>query len=49
MLTDKTRLSKDATANLAAYASSAIEFNEMNKVIDVLELGRDIMREREVV
>ena len=27
----------------------ANDFNEMGKVIDVLELGRDMLREREIV
>lgn len=41
-------LSTDIVSTLTAYAAMANDFNEMNKVIDVLELGRDILREREV-
>lgn len=42
-------ISTDIVSTLTAYASMAVDFDEMNKVIDVLELGRDVMREREVV
>lgn len=49
MLDDMTRLSTDAASTMAAYASMAINFDEMNKVVDVLELGREVMRQREVV
>lgn len=41
-------LSTDIVGTLTAYASMAFDFNEMNKVIDVLEVGRDLMRERKV-
>lgn len=33
---------------MTAYASMANEFDEMNKVINVLEVGRDILRERQI-
>lgn len=42
-------LSTDVTSTLTAYAAMANDFNEMGKVIDVLELGRDMLREREIV
>lgn len=38
-------ISTDITATLTAYASMANDFDEMNKVIDVLELGRDLLRD----
>lgn len=38
-------ISTDITATLTAYAAMANDFNEMNKVIDVLELGRDMLRD----
>jgi hypothetical protein len=41
-------LSTDITSTLAAYASMANDFNEMNRVIDVLELGRDLLKERKI-
>ena len=42
-------LSTDIVSTLTAYAAMANDFNEMNKVIDVLELGRDMLQEREIV
>lgn len=42
-------ISTDVTSTLISYAAMAIEYDEMNKVIDVLELGRDLIREREIV
>ena len=41
-------LSTDIVETMTAYAAMAYDFNEMNKVIDVLEIGRDLMRERTV-
>ena len=41
-------LSTDIVSTLTAYAAMANDFDEMNKVIDVLEVGRDMLREREV-
>lgn len=38
-------ISTDVTSTLIAYAAMANDFNEMNKVIDVLELGRDMLRD----
>jgi len=37
-------LSTDATSSLAAYASMAVEFNEMNQAVHLLELTRDLMK-----
>lgn len=42
-------LSTDIVSTLTAYAAMANDFNEMNKVIDVLELGRDMLKERQIV
>jgi hypothetical protein len=41
-------LSTDVTSTLVAYAAMANDFKEMNKIIDVLELGRDVLRERKI-
>ena len=38
-------ISTDITSTLIAYAAMANDFNEMNKVIDMLELGRDMLRD----
>lgn len=42
-------ISTDVVSTLTAYAAMANDFDEMNKVIDVLELGRDLLRERQVI
>ena len=47
-LEDMNRLSTDFTSSLLAYAGMAINYHEMNKVIDVLELTRDLVKERPV-
>lgn len=47
-LEDVNRLSLDFTSSLLAYAGMAINYNEMNKVVDVLELTREMVHEREV-
>lgn len=41
-------ISTDIVSTLTAYAAMANDFNEMNRVIDVLELGRDLLRERSI-
>jgi len=41
-------LSTDATSSLAAYASMAVEFNEMSQAVHLLELTRDVMKHRVV-
>lgn len=38
-------ISTDIVGTLTAYAAMANDFNEMNKVIDVLELSRDMLRD----
>lgn len=41
-------ISSDVTSTMVAYAAMANDFDEMNKVINTLELGRDMLREREI-
>lgn len=41
-------LSTDIVSTLTAYAAMANNFHEMNRIIDVLELGRDILRKRKI-
>lgn len=38
-------ISTDVMSTMVAYAAMAHDFDEMNKVIDVLEVGRDILRD----
>lgn len=38
-------ISTDVVSTMIAYMAMANDFNEMSKVIDVLELGRDMMRD----
>lgn len=38
-------ISTDVVSTLTAYAAMANDFNEMNKVIDILELSRDMLRD----
>ena len=41
-------ISTDVVSTLTAYAAMANDYNEMNKIIDALELSRDMLRERTV-
>ena len=41
-------ISTDITSTMTAYASMAIDYSEMNKVIHSLELGRDVLRKRKI-
>lgn len=41
-------ISTDIVSTLGAYASMALDFKEMNSVIHILELGRDLLRQRTV-
>lgn len=41
-------LSTDIAGTLTAYAAMVNDFDEMSKVIDVLEVGRDLLRERQI-
>lgn len=42
------RLSTDFSSSLIAYAGMAVNYSEMNKIIDVLELTREYVHERDV-
>lgn len=46
---DKTRLSTDFTGTLMAYAAAALDYAKMSEIVDVLELTRDFVRDRDVV
>lgn len=41
-------ISTDVTSTMIAYAAMANDFKEMNGIIDALELGRDLLRERKI-
>lgn len=41
-------ISTDVVSTMAAYASMAVDFDEMSKIIDQLELGRDVLKERKI-
>lgn len=47
-LKDMRRLSTDFTSSMLAYSAAAIDYAEMSKIIDVLELARDLAHDREV-
>lgn len=47
-LEDMSRLSTDFTSSILAYASMAVNYHEMNKIVDVMELARDLARDRDV-
>ena len=47
-LEDMSRLSTDFTSSILAYAGMAINYAEMNKIVDVMELTRDLIRDREI-
>lgn len=47
-LEDLSRLSLDFTGSMMAYTGMAVNYNEMNKVIDILELTRDLVKDRAV-
>lgn len=38
-------LSTDVVSTMIAYASMANDYNEMNKIVDLLELGRNLLRD----
>ena len=42
-------ISTDAISTLISYASMAIDYKEMNNVINSLELTRDMLKEREII
>ena len=47
-LEDMSRLSTDFTSSLLAYAGMAVNYHEMNKIIDALELTKELVMDREV-
>ena len=46
---DMNAISTDVTSTLLAYAAMANDYHQMGKVINVLELGRDIVRQQKVL
>lgn len=47
-LEDPSRISTDFTSSIMAYSGMAINYNEMSKVVDVLELARELVKDRQV-
>lgn len=47
-LQDVNDLSTDCTSAMMAYVAMAQEYNAMENIVDALEVGRDILKEREV-
>lgn len=45
---DKTRLTTDLTGSLIAYTAMAVNYSEMNKIVDCLELVKDTLSQRKV-
>lgn len=41
-------ISTDVVSTMVAYASMAVDFDEMSKIIDQLEMGRDVLKERQI-
>lgn len=41
-------VSEDAVSTLAAYAAKAIEYSELNKIINQIELTRNVLKQREI-
>ena len=41
-------MSKDTTSIMASYIAMAEDYNEMNKIVDVLELGNEILAQRKI-
>jgi len=48
MLEDTHSISTDVTSTMTAYAAMAIDFDKMNKVIDTLELSRDLAKNMDI-
>lgn len=47
-LEDKSRLSTDFTGSMLAYAGMAVDYGEMSKIVDILELARDLAHDRDI-
>lgn len=48
-LEDLDRLSLDFTSSMLAYSTMAINYNEMNKIIDIIELTRDLVYDKKIL
>jgi len=48
-LTKVNDMSTDVVSTMSSFALMAHEYSQMNKIIDILELGRDVMDAREVL
>lgn len=47
-LTNPEQLSMDLVSTMALYADMAVSYEEMDNVLDIMEVGRDIMRDRKI-
>lgn len=45
---DKSQLSTDLTSSMALYAKMALQYDAMNEVVDIMEIGSDILKERKI-
>jgi len=48
-LKDKKMLSTDFSGTIVAYSAMAVNYEKMNQVVDILEVGRSYIRERSVL
>ena len=48
-LKDMDNLSTDVVTSMASYVAMAQDYSHMNRIIDILEIGRDIVSTRDVV
>lgn len=48
LLQDKNRLSLDASSSLVKYGAMVYNYDAMFQIIDVVELGRDLMKNRDI-
>ena len=47
-LDDAGQLSTDVVSSMLIYADMAIGYKYMNEIVDIMEIGRDIMRDRKI-
>jgi hypothetical protein len=47
-LDDMSQLSTDLSSTLLAFGSMAYDYEEMNKIVNSLELGREVLRSRQI-
>lgn len=45
---DPSRLSLDFSSSLLAYSAMATHFEAMNKIVDILELGKEVLMKRDI-